>query len=479
MKHLILLLSFLVLSFTSFGQDYNLFTPGTNRFFINGSGYLRGMRIDSVTTLGNVQVFHPFRSPRNYYQTLDNNGGSWLGKHVTRLANGTFLFDNLWNDTVIIRSQAMLNETWTMYDDATSTNYSATLTSVDTMTILGLLDSIKTITINAFDGSQSLISDPLDNKQIVLSKAHGIVQTMDLFTFPAHAPGDVYQDSIDRLLDINPPTSVSNYIFRIIDFHVPTQIEIYNYDIGDAFGKKGWEIGFFDKEWIDTVMNKNTISVNQVEYTIRTNKKLRNNFGQFDYSSVINTYTVTNAVAFSMPKMPEESTQQYVYYYYPLDSTECYLSPKYVIKDHFIFFPTYGNCGFWYHYKAGMGLVDYAECFSMDVGDSQADWMVYSRKNGQLCGYLADPVNLEETSPSKNTLTIYPNPSNETLFIKNPTQKNLHLSLSNIYGQQIFTTDNKNETIAIPTANLAPGIYNLRTTNTEGQSANTSILIQH
>ncbi|HYD22796.1 MAG TPA: T9SS type A sorting domain-containing protein [Flavipsychrobacter sp.] len=478
MKHPILLLSFVVLPFTSFGQDYNPFTPGTDRFFINAGGYLRGMRIDSVTTIGPAQVYHPFRSPRNYYQTLNNDGGSWLGKHVTRLPGDTFYFDNLWNDTVVIRSQALLNDTWTMYDDATSIYYLATLTSIDTMTVLGSLDSIKTITINAFDASQPLTSDPLDNKQIILSKNHGLVQTMDLFTFPAHAPGQPYQDSIDRLLDINPPTNTSKYIFSLIEFTVPTQIEIYDYEIGDAFGKKGWEVGFFDKEWIDTVMSKNIVSSNQIEYTIRTNKKLINQYG-WNYSSIISTYTATNAPAFAMYKMPEESNQGYVYYYYPLDAARCHLSAKYVLKDNFIFFPTYGNCGFWYHYKKGLGLIDYAECFSLDVGDSQADWMVYSRKNGQPCGYLADPVNLERLESTTYKFDVYPNPSNQTLFIKNPNQNQLYLSLSNIYGQQVANIQGKNETITISTANLVPGIYNLRTTNTEGQSTNTSILIQH
>ena len=134
------------------GQSYQCLQAGVKHYFINSYGYLRGIRIDSVTTVGSTTVYYPFHTPRShmpYTAPVDTTGSSWLGKRVLQLTDGTFLFDNMWHDTVVIKTQAHTGDSWTFYDDTTTRYYTASVISEDTMTFIGISDSIKIIKINA------------------------------------------------------------------------------------------------------------------------------------------------------------------------------------------------------------------------------------------------------------------------------------------------------------------------------------------
>src|SRR5436309_12088894 len=113
MKYLLLPALFFLASYCSSAQNYKPLQPGKMPFFTNGNHYLRGMRIDSVRTMGSDTVYYPYHTPRGYYgcgswAALDTMGGSWLGKKVIQKPNGDFLFDNMWGDTVLIKTRAHL-----------------------------------------------------------------------------------------------------------------------------------------------------------------------------------------------------------------------------------------------------------------------------------------------------------------------------------------------------------------------------------
>src|SRR5690606_34543387 len=98
--------------------DYQCLQGGVKRYY--EGKHLRGMRIDSIVVEGSDLVYYPFRSCRgninSLFPVLDTNGGSWLGKRVVLKADGSTLFDNLWGDTVVIKSQANVGESWIFYD---------------------------------------------------------------------------------------------------------------------------------------------------------------------------------------------------------------------------------------------------------------------------------------------------------------------------------------------------------------------------
>lgn len=180
---------FFLCSFSAFSQNYNCFLPGQKNYFISGNNYVRGIRIDSVRRSGSDIIYFPYRTLRGIYgpfsTSLDTFGSSWVGKKVVQKPDGTFIFNNLW-DTVFIKTQSHTGDSWIFYNDTSVFSYIATVTSEDTMTILGILDSVKTITITADSAGIYHPIDPVNNFQIILSKNQGFMQIFDLFTFPYH-----------------------------------------------------------------------------------------------------------------------------------------------------------------------------------------------------------------------------------------------------------------------------------------------------
>jgi len=142
-------------------QNYQCVKAGAKQYFSNLEGYLRGMRIDSVSTVGPDIVYYPFHTARGYYGPLASlplnyGGASWFGSKIIQKPDGTFLFNTFWNDTVLIKTQAHTGDSWIFYNDTTNLYYKASLIAEDTVTIGGVLDSVKTIRINAYDTSELL-----------------------------------------------------------------------------------------------------------------------------------------------------------------------------------------------------------------------------------------------------------------------------------------------------------------------------------
>jgi hypothetical protein len=198
MKKLFLFFILLFTNMAVFAQSWNCFTPGNEQFFTNNYGFIKGMRIDSITGSGSNFVYHPFRTirvPVATYSTLgpiDSSGGSWLGKNVIAKTDGTFLFDNIWGDTIKIKTKGTIGGSWIFYDDGTDHYYEATITSLDTMSILGVPDSVKRITLTAYQNGIYAPNDSFDNAEIILSKSGGFVQVPDLYNFPYHEPDTAY-----------------------------------------------------------------------------------------------------------------------------------------------------------------------------------------------------------------------------------------------------------------------------------------------
>ena len=206
--------------FYSFGQNYNCFQPATKNFFINSDHYLRGIRIDSVATATDTAIYYPFHSKRYFDFVVDSVSGSWLGKKVLGLSDGTFLFDTHWGYAITIKTRALPGDSWTFYHDAGTQHYEATLLSMDTMTVLGSMDSIKLIHITAYNGTTVDPTDSINGREIILSKDHGFVQTFDLYTFPYHPGTNDYY------------SACGHQVFKLINFTTPTQSSIYDFNPG-------------------------------------------------------------------------------------------------------------------------------------------------------------------------------------------------------------------------------------------------------
>lgn len=437
------------------------------------------MRIDSIKTYSDSIIYFPFHTARGswfsglggaWFPSPDSSGGSWLGKRVIKLNDGTFLFDNLRGDTVVIKSLANVGDSWIFCRDTSTTYYSATVTSLDTMTILGISDSVKRILIRAYNSTGLLRTDVVDSFQIVLSKNYGFAEIFDLYTFPYHKPDSAYIPHWDYYLDHSLFTSgffmsvapdTNNSIFRRVNFINPPTNEMFDASNGDIFGSLHYYYTFTLRPpnyILDTVVSK-SVSGHNTTYAFSGIEIL------YDYLTASYSYihhsagkvTYDNILLFDTSKMPEEVASDLCNYYFPNDTSYCVVSPLY--KTGWVYYED----GKTYTYKKGLGLVDYVS----STGDPSywEDRLVYYNKAGVVCGQFP-LINTAVLNVTGNSIAIYPNPASSILTIKYSETIN-SVEVTNVFGKTIYTQECNTNIIQIDITSLPSGLYFIKINGTE------------
>ncbi|MDR3679389.1 MAG: T9SS type A sorting domain-containing protein [Flavipsychrobacter sp.] len=520
MRRLLLLLS-LCISYTAFAQNYNCFTPATRQFFVNSDtnayykgGYLRGMRIDSVKQVGNTTVYYPFHTARGTYgyqlPSLDTNGGSWLGKRVVQEPDGTFLFDNYWGDTVIIKTQANVGDTWMLYNDTTHWYYTATMTSKGIMTVLGVPDSEKTIKIAAYKNGSINTADPLNDLNIIITKNHGFAQVCDLYMFPMHRPGIAYSGGFDYYTDVSiegystyigyyPPNKY-NFTYNLVDYHNPTEEEINNFNVGDVFEYNSYSDITQQAYTIDTIANKGIYANLVIEYGINSWSEVSTYDNvithAFQTKLIYNNTTITvDTTRGGIPEafMPEDFYHPSgINYYIPFDDSWCYTSSVYGSKKDFLshaFNPVtsqndivqveFGEfCGFEQFYKLGIGAIESSLCTDPSIVGTGLN-LIYAHKRGYpACGNYVSLGVSNITNPLAE-IKIFPNPVSDELSIKLPPDHIFKIAIVNSVGQTLYSNPYGKNTEVINIQYLPAGIYIASVTDENGRSSNYKVVVQH
>jgi hypothetical protein len=487
-------------------QDYQCLQSGVTHFFTNDNGYLRGIRIDSVRTMSSdTTVYYPFHTPRGSYDIygfpvspVDSNGGCWLGKRVLQRNDGTFIFDNYWTDSsTIIKTNANVGDSWIFHRDTGRVFYTATVTANDTMTFPGILDSVKTIRINARNASGIVTSDSLNGFTIKLSKNNGFVQVFDLYTFPYRLPDSVYTPGIDFFLDeslctssgaqLGPihtgdiPTS-ANSIFKLVNFINPTEQQLYDWHIGDIVesyhfftdcpivlpGCAGSSSVTYEVYLSDTVTSRVasghtlTLSLNGTHDPYPCG---------FDPCDLIcnsgirvlsdNVYPLDDSSYMPEEKFPASRYYwPYILYYFPYDNSRCRLSPLYVPAEIFVHpddhpLPVY---------KLGIGMLSNNNSM---VGDNIWEWnnLRYTNIGGVPCGTPIGPMAVSKPDVPAS-ISIFPNPVKDELIVKAPMNIT-SLAITNLLGKTVYTSNNSAAQAVIDVSSLPAGIYLIKVNGTE------------
>ncbi len=487
---------------------YSALQAGSTKYFLNGNGYLRAMRIDSVRAMGADTIFYPYHTERGAYffcgtgpQHMDSTGGSWLGKKVIKQANGTFLFDNIWNDTAIIETQAHLGDSWVLFSDTTQVSYKATVTATDTMTVLGSLDSIKKITIEADSGGVVNPLDPVNNFQIILSKNNGFVQVFDLYTFPYHKPDTInsHRQFFDYYLDLllgnlgtsdvvcyspipNAPDTV-NSVFHLFAFHNPTLMEIYDFSIGDVYESGDYTFldtaGYTSVNTLDTVISRTTTPYTVTYQMIeRTNVTVGTLVGATYTTSMTEsrdtaTLSADTSLLFDLHKLPEEWRSPNFYNYYasanaapPGLSTTC-ISAVYTTNVDYgyggeVVFQAdddnsdvgYSNFSYGIGYgQTGISFKDY------HLNHWRSKSYTYVDKASNICGsFVAVPVAIQNINAINSSFNIFPNPAHDKLNISSASSIR-EVSIANLLGQVLVAGTYDQEKLQIDISGLPTGVY--------------------
>jgi len=499
-----LLLILLFSTFVCGAQNYQCLQAGVKHYFTNGNGYLRGIRIDSVRMMGDTTVYYPFHTPRGNYNStglpvvLDSTGGSWLGGKVLQLGDGTFIFDDDWNDSVIIRTQANLTDSWIFYRDTSSLHYVATVVSIDTMTFAGFFDTVKTIQISAYDGTVLVVSDIVNGFQIKLSKNHGFIQVFDLYTFPYHLPNANYSHGLDYYLDncINLQGAYSGYlslpysyepnqnnsIFNLVRFIDPTNKQLNNWNIGDVYEYTKCSPDIYENPncdppmqyFLDTVKVKDTTAYN-VQYAFTGLVSNIENLYLVLYTGGTPFYATAGSeggssydtsMLIDTTLMPEEFNQTNLYYYSPGDTTLCMHSTLYASAGNLLngvtYEPVFESTPPIACYKMNLGLVYYNR-LSDDAGTFvTSTQLIYYYRDGESCGGFVDlsalPTDVKNVT-RENSITIFPNPATSTLTIQSTNAPVNNISITNVLGQTVYTQECNAQQIDVDVSALAAAVY--------------------
>lgn len=203
-----IVLHLLLFSLSGIAQNYQPFFTSGNTFRYQRFNDLHYTRIDSVYASGADSVFLLSRSlrqapgvtcPSPEAVTWGHDG--LFGREMRKTSNGDYQFCSITGDTIFLRPQLPMMTPWQFHSDSTLT---AMIISRDTMSFLGVTDSVLTIAIS-------------DGRQIKLSRAYGLWQAPN---FSAYFEGGGMDDYHYVALPSGGEQDIRNWVhWRVGDFY--------------------------------------------------------------------------------------------------------------------------------------------------------------------------------------------------------------------------------------------------------------------
>ncbi len=209
-----------LISTLSFSQNYKTVIPDTTTYFIGNTGVIKAINIKTIYQDGVDTVYKNFHTARedtvtcsgfnSYSPPINKFGASWLGEKVVIKPDGTNIFFNNQHDSIIINTKAAIGESWKLFKMDNENYLEATVSDIINDTILGIADSVKTISIQAKDSLNNLLPFPINSQEIRISKSRGFIRMFNFYNFPS---------------DTN--------LYQITDTAPFTKRDAFNYEVGD------------------------------------------------------------------------------------------------------------------------------------------------------------------------------------------------------------------------------------------------------
>lgn len=489
MRLIIYTLILLLCTFQLSAQDWSLLVPNEKVYFTSKSGYLRGMRIDSVHVAFDRKIYFPYKTARsNFYWGLyqpASKSGSWWGNEITEVDNGLSFIINDLGDSVFIRRDAQLNDEWLMFSDTTTYKYYAKVVEVDTQTVRGMLDSIKVVKISMLDSTNTPVNMVINGLEYIISKQNGLIKAIDFYLFP-YRHGN-YWSQENGFFDnyflksnsfkediVNVDTTLE---FKLIDFQNPRLIDIFNFEVGDSFNYVSYRnsqesnstrydlMGLVEKTENDTSIAYHFLGTHK--YTgIGMN-------GPYESITPLDQNYVYGKDEFliSPDLMPEEWPGGKIWYYKPVDTSFCMVSPLYVCVQDYIL---NGNVPGWFEgslydraYKLGIGTVRNHSGGKLEHGITTYG-LYAARRNNNYCnsGNLQFSSIKNLNDEVSKLIKIYPNPVADYFTIDlsqlNYSNDLVFVSLFNLQGKLMLEGKFRTSEVKMKVTSLTNGVYLLK-----------------
>ncbi len=452
----------LFLSNQIYSQNYQAFNSGRNSYFEDANHYVKSVRIDSVH-FDTDSVLFPMGNIRpNDFPCYSSFGASWLGEKIIVKSNGQNLVFNKNNDTVFIKTNALLNEVWVAFQIPGEMIITAQVSEVDTLSFLGLNDSVKYISFQVYNQGMIPINHMLNTCEIILSKNYGMIKTLNFYHFPDIEVCDFDCQYLKEFYIAgmsNPMAGISNF----------TSLDIYNFQPGDELHiSEGFSAAF---SWNHFTRNEIYRYLQRYDYgdSIFYNVELTS--AAWDYSEAETTYsfyvdTIIEKYYLNsfLSCLPDEAFSDGWMMSAPMMVTEPHLAKVDNSAYGFVFDGE--NCWSslmcdgllpYKYYYYGLGGPYFSET-SVDYG-SESRTLLYYQIGSETWGIplLLSGLNSEVNEPK---VAIYPNPANNRITVDiESVESNGSIEIFNIIGVKLINEKLISGQTSVDLNRIPSGVY--------------------
>jgi hypothetical protein len=386
---------------------------------------------------------------------------------VTIKDNGLNEFINKMGDTISIKTNANLGDKWIAFALQDSLTIEATVLSHDTLTFIGVTDSVKTIGFQAYNNSMNQLDLEINDMQLQISKLYGFVKTFNFYLFPyfqVDYPTERFEEY--NLIGLsNPKVGINNLTwFEVNDFQVGDELHVLHESscwYGDGYGSATTNKAIYKylerTDYSDSIVYR--YSRRQSISTTWTDSS------DFKYYEDTLTQTIKPDSLFDMlPGEPIVTDFETYNYYMTNESPVSKTNPKsyetfefsgdtcwqMIIAD---------GCLPDNKYVKGLGGPYYSCTNAFCLGGAERK-LVYYKKSGVSWGSPLIVTGISDNTLANN-ITIYPNPDKNffNVTFSNCIYQDSYISIYDIQGklQKTKSLESKNSLINI--SDLNSGIY--------------------
>jgi len=477
---------------TAPAQNYEaLKTNGSYYFYDSTVNDIIAINIDTIVISGTDILYFNFPQTR----PTDNSfcyipdGASWLGDPVIEKPGGVFLFKTVdpangtQTDTLVIKTQAILNEEWKFSDFPYSNDHiDARVTSVVSMSILGMVDSVKIISLTRKDASGIVVTDAINGEEIRLSKNYGLIR------LPKFDDFNNYMRFYEITGKTDPATgNINPDLNTIFDFEVGDEIHThyssnwFNYSISTEI----WTIKRITDKSISPANNWKSYKYDIC--FLKTVKSAPEWIPQYEtgHQSATDTIFLNSGFAVELAKEPNQT-------YFELGpdwiiSTTAFLKLQRTAKflnHNYPFAPSFPEDSCWSmvmvdggcdpYYIKGLGG-PYYDCPSNVYWYTYIQEVVYYIKGSETWG---TPLNCDSLthvglteSPIIQKINIYPNPTTGALTVSIPAKVKgpCNLEIFENSGRLLKSITLNQPLQSFDISDFPAGLYNFELTTPGGE----------
>lgn len=502
MRRVLYFLLLLFLSVPVFAQNWRTVNPHDTVYFkciaTNNYGALRMVYVDSIKISNGDSACYFYKTMRaesnSITSCVDTNAPSWMGVCCLRKTDGTELYFNELHDTILMRTQASVADSWIMAKDTSGDIFYATVLAADTTTIDGVLDSVKTCSIQAVNAG-SPVSNYYNAFIIKWSKNHGWLTTLDWYAFPNTIAqpyrwgAQLMPFSFERL-----PKTFNGKDFSQPDLlwkYAPGNEWFCDEDVTPIYSLAPW----IDKAYTyDSVISRTTVNSNTVLAVLKEIRRTVKHKFINNQVVVDSDYTTTFVRADTVTVSSYDSVRTHVFpdlkpqtigmklniYDYTVD-TFCVgrdlLSDQY---SEMVVYP-YGTCivvavpganSYWgnHTYLDGFGIISERQYWYSGAGTNERKMAyTYLKLGNCVIGDKASStvwLGVNEAAVSSKSISVFPNPAHDNVTITVPETSDV--SLLDMAGRLMVTVRLSKGSNQISVADLPAGLYILRVSDGEG-----------